>query len=412
MGENQERSHGGVTEGPAKLAYLDCSSGISGDMLLGALLDSGLPLDWLCSELRKIPVGAYEVEARRVLRSSLAGTQVTFHIPAEQPHRHLDQIEHMLVASALAESVQGRARRIFNRLAEAEGRLHDVPPSKVHFHEVGAVDAILDITGVCLGLERLGIKELVSTPLNLGGGRVEAAHGSLPVPAPATAELLQGIPVYSSGVEAELVTPTGAAIVAEFASSFGPIPPMKIERVGYGAGSKEIKGHPNLLRLFLGERFANPGSQAPNPEDDFVTVIQANLDDMSPQLFGYFEEKALALGALDVISTAIQMKKNRPGIEITVLCHPEDSDKIAEALFLETTTIGIRVYEARRQVLKRELITVETDYGLAKVKIASRNGTVLNIAPEYDDCSKLATEKRVPLKQVMLAAQMAYRQGH
>src|SRR5208282_1745810 len=240
----------------SNLGYLDCSSGISGDMLLGALLDAGLPLDWLCSELKKIPVGAYEVEVRSVLRSGLAGTQLTFRIPAEQPHRHLHQIEEMLAASALPESVLGRARRIFSRLAEAEGKLHNIPPAKVHFHEVGAVDAILDITGACLGLERLGLQELVCSPLNLGGGRVEAAHGSLPVPAPATAELLRGIPVYSSGVEAELVTPTGAAIVAELASSFGPIPAMKIERVGYGAGSKDIKGHPNLLRLLVGGRVA------------------------------------------------------------------------------------------------------------------------------------------------------------
>jgi len=401
------------------LAYLDCSAGISGDMLLGALLDAGLPFEWLGAELRKIPVGAYEVEVRTVLRSGLAGTQLTFRIPAEQPHRHLHQIEEMLAASALPESVRGRAGRIFNRLAEVEGKLHSMPPAKVHFHEVGAVDAILDIVGACLGLEQLGLQEVVCSPLNLGGGgggRVEAAHGSLPVPAPATAELLRGIPVYSSGIEAELVTPTGAAIVAEVASSFGPIPAMKIARVGYGAGSKDIKGHPNLLRLLVGERIATPVPVAKTHgahalAEDVVSVIEANVDDMSPQLFGYFEEKALALGALDVTSTAVQMKKNRPGIEITVLCRPEDSDKIAEMLFIETTTIGIRIHEARRQLLERELVTVETDYGPARVKVASRNGTVLNVAPEYDDCSRIAKEKSVPLKQVMLDAQMAYRQG-
>ena len=388
-------------------------------MLLGALLDTGLPLDWLCSQLKKIPLGAYEVEVRSVLRSGLAGTQLTFRIPAEQPHRHLHQIVEMLEASALPESVRGRARRIFNRLAEAEGKLHAMPPAKVHFHEVGAVDAVLDIAGACLGLDRLGLEELVCSPLNLGGGgvgRVKAEHGSLPVPAPATAELLKGIPVYSSGVEEELVTPTGAAIVAELASSFGPIPPMKIARVGYGAGSKEIEGHPNLLRLLVGERVAGRTTVVQTQgvhsvAEDVVSVIEANLDDMSPQLFGYFEEKALALGALDVTSTAVQMKKNRPGIEIAVLCRPEDSDKIAEMFFLETTTIGIRIHEVRRLLLERELVTVETDYGPARVKVASRNGTVLNIAPEYDDCSKLAKEKSVPLKQVMLDAQMAYRQG-
>jgi len=394
-----------------QLAYLDCSSGVSGDMLVSALLDTGLPFDWLRSELRKVSVGAYEIGVQRVLRSGLAGTHLTFDIPQEQPHRHLHQIEELLAKSDLPESVRARACRIFNRLAEVEGRLHDMPPSKVHFHEVGAVDAILDIVGTCLGLERLGIQELICSPLNLGSGRVEAAHGSLPVPAPATVELLLGIPVYSSGVDAEVVTPTGAAIVAEVASEFGPIPPMKIDRVGYGAGSREIKGHPNLLRLFLGERAAIHESQVPKVGEDVVAVIQANVDDMSPQLFGYFEERALGLGALDVTSTAVQMKKNRPGIEITVICRPDDSDKIADMFFLETTTIGIRAHDAHRHVLKREWVLVETDYGPARVKVASRNGTVFNVAPEYDDCSKLAQEKHVPLKQVMLAAQMAYRQG-
>jgi pyridinium-3,5-bisthiocarboxylic acid mononucleotide nickel chelatase len=394
---------------PMKLAYLDCSSGASGDMLLGAMLDAGLPLEWLCGELEKIPLGDYEVEVRRVLRSGLAGTHLMFHIPAEQPDRHLHQIEELLAQSTLPESVKARALRVFTRLAEVEGKLHAKPPGEVHFHEVGAVDAILDIVGVCLGFEQLGIEELVSSPLNVGGGRVEATHGSLPVPAPATAELLRGVPIYSSGVEGEMVTPTGAAIVTTLASGFGCMPAMKAERIGYGAGTRDFPGHPNLLRLFLGERFAKAESRPPGPGEDVVTVIQANLDDMSPELYGYFVERALAQGALDVTSTAVQMKKNRPGVEITVLCHPDQAKAMAELLFAETTTIGMRTYEARRQVLERELVSVETPYGPARVKVARRCGKVLNVAPEYEDCRRLAEEKSVPLKQVMLAAQMAWK---
>lgn len=399
----------GADGGPlASLAYLDCSSGISGDMLLSALLDAGLPVEWLRAELAKIPLSGYEVEVRRVLRSGLAGAHVEFRIPDEQPRRHLHQIEELLARSTLTENVKARAIRVFVRLAEVEGKLHAKPPGEVHFHEVGAVDAILDIVGVCLGLERLGIEELVSSPLNVGGGRVEAAHGSLPVPAPATAELLRGIPIYSSGVGGEMVTPTGAALVVTLASSFGPLPAMKVERIGYGAGTRDFPGHPNLARLFLGERSAKPEFQTPNPVDDVVSVIEANVDDMSPELYGYFAEKAFALGALDVTSTAVQMKKNRPGLEITVLCRPDQADVMAELLFAETTTIGLRIGESRRQVLERELVSVETPYGTAQVKVARRHGKVLNVAPEYEDCRRLAEERSVPLKQVMLAAQLAY----
>jgi len=387
-------------------------------MFLGALLDAGLPAERLRAELRKIPLGDYEFKQSRVLRAGLAGTRVEIVVPEKQPERHLRDIEQLIEGSALTKPAKERAIEVFGRIAEAEGKLHDKPAAKVHFHEVGAVDAIIDVAGACAGLELLEVSELVSSPLNVGGGRVDAAHGSLPVPAPATAELLRDIPIYSSGVDAELVTPTGAALVVALARSFGPLPPMKVERIGYGAGARDLRGHPNLLRLFLGQRIelgsreSGVGAEAANSDagEEIVSVLEANVDDMSPQLYGYLVERALAAGALDVTCSSIQMKKNRPGLEVSILCPPERSDALAQLLFDETTTIGLRIYEARRKVLDRELVTVETRYGAVRVKVARRDGRVLNVAPEYEDCQRLAAEKSVPLKEVILAAQLAYRE--
>jgi hypothetical protein len=271
------------------------------------------------------------------------------------------------------------------------------------------VDAIIDIVGACVGLELLEISELACSPLNVGSGRAQAAHGSLPVPAPATAELLKDVPIYSSGVEEELVTPTAAAIVSTLATSFGPLPPIKVERIGYGAGEKELPGHPNIARLFVGESMEPVQAQPGAAGDEIVSVIEANLDDMSPQLYGYFQECALAAGALDVTCNAVQMKKNRPGLTVSILCRPEQSDALAELLFDQTTTIGVRIYEARRKVLEREQVSVETPYGPVNVKVARREGKVVNIAPEYEDCQRIASEKSVPLKEVILAVQTAFR---
>ena len=393
-----------------KRAYLDGSAGISGDMFLGALLDAGVSATQLLAELKKIPLGFYEIKRTRAVRGGLVGTRLEVKVPAQGSHRHLAEIETLIAGAGLSESVQAKARAIFHRLAEAEGKLHGKPPSEVHFHEVGAVDAIVDIVGASIGLELAGIGELFSSPLNVGGGRVEAAHGTLPVPAPATAELLKGVPVYSSGVEGELVTPTGAAIVSTLAKTFGPMPAMKVEQIGYGAGAMDFHGHPNVARLFIGEAADAETAHTGLPGDELVSVIEANLDDMSPQLYGYLVERALAKGALDVTCTAVQMKKGRPGIQVTVLSVPEKGDELAELLFAETTTIGLRIYEARRKVLERESAEVETPYGRVRMKVAKRNGRVLNVAPEYDDCQRVAREKSVPLKEVMLAAQSAYRQ--
>ena len=390
--------------------YLDCSSGISGDMFLGALLDAGVAPQKLLDELKKVPLGFYELKRTRAVRGGLVGTRVEVSAPAGHPERKLAEIERLLKSSTLTGSVKGRALKVFTRLAEVEGKLHNKSPQEVHFHEVGAVDAIVDVVGVCAGLELMEVSDLICSPLNVGGGRVQTEHGSLPVPAPATAELLQGIPMYSSGVEAELVTPTGAVLVSTLAKGFGAMPPMKVERIGYGAGEREVPGQPNVARLFLGERLeaatAHPGA----PGEELVSVLEANLDDMSPQLYGYLADQALSRGALDVTCSSTQMKKNRPGLTVTILCAPEKSDDLAQLLFEQTTTIGVRIYEARRKTLERELVHVETAYGPVRIKVAKRDGKVLNVAPEYEDCQRLATENSVPLKQVILAAQLAYMQ--
>jgi pyridinium-3,5-bisthiocarboxylic acid mononucleotide nickel chelatase len=393
-----------------KIAYLDCSSGISGDMFLATLLDAGLELEALLDELGKVPLAGYEFKRTRVLRGSLTGTRVEIDVSQPQPARHLREIRQLLEGSALTEAVKTQALRMFDRLAEVEGKLHGKPAAEIHFHEVGAVDAILDVVGACVGLELLEIEELTCSPLNVGGGQVETAHGTLPVPAPATAELLKGAPIYSSGVEGELVTPTGAVIVATLVSSFGPMPSIEVAWIGYGAGSRDYPGHPNIARLFVGEQAAvsNPEPRVPHT-GEVVTVIEANVDDMSPQLYGYLVERALAVGALDITCASIQMKKNRPGLEISILCAPERAEALAQLLFEETTTIGLRIHQAGRLVLDREMVNVETPYGTARVKVAKRAGKEMNVAPEYEDCQRLATEKSVPLKEVILAVQLAYR---
>ncbi len=392
------------------IAYLDGSSGISGDMFLGALMDAGVDADRLRAELKKLPVEHYEIKVGRVMRAGISGARVEISVTADQPHRHLRHIEDLIGKADISESAKANALAAFRKIAEAEGKLHAKPAEHIHFHEVGAVDAILDIVGTCLGFEMLGAPEVICSPLNLGSGRVQAAHGSLPVPAPATAELLKGIPVYSSDVAGELVTPTGAALVATLASAFGPMPPMTIDRIGYGAGAKEFAGHPNIARLFLGKRVADRESAAGASPEENVAVIETHLDDLSPQLYAYFAERALAAGALDVACAPLQMKKGRPGFRVTVIAKPEQADALANLLFEETTTLGVRIYEARRKTLEREWVSVSTGYGAVRVKVARQNGRILNAAPEFSDCERIAAENKVPLKEVMAAAIAAFRE--
>lgn len=390
------------------LCYLDCFSGISGDMLLGALVDAGLPAAQMEAELRKLKLEGWTLFTGRVRRGELTATKLDFQVKEAQHHRTWKTIRELIHKSELSEAVRERAERIFGRLAEVEGAVHGVAPDEVYFHEVGAMDSVLDIVGISVALDALGIERIIASPLNVGGGRVKTAHGALPVPAPATAALLKGVPVYSSGLEAELVTPTGAAVVATLASGYGPLPPMTVSAIGYGAGSRDLREQPNVLRVFLGQS-AEVGHSAEEPT---ITVLEANLDDMNPLVGGYFMEQALAAGALDVFYTPVQMKKNRPGLMLTVLCPAERVDALTALIFEQTTTIGLRLYQAQRRVLQRSFVTVQTSLGPVQMKLATLNGRVLNAAPEYDDCQRLAREKGVPLKQVLEEAQFCFRQQH
>lgn len=384
-----------------KIAYFDCFSGVSGDMTLGALVDAGCSLAEIEAHLRRLPVPGWTISSEKVVRRGFRATQVKVESSDPQRHRSLSLILQLIEQAGLPVAIAERASRIFQRLGEAEALVHGVPIEKVHFHEVGAVDAIVDIVGAAAGFEQLSIEECFCSPLNVGGGRVQTQHGNLPVPAPATAELLRGAPTYSNGIQRELVTPTGAAIVTAMTSHFGPQPEMTVASIGLGAGSAELTEQPNVLRLLVGEAATRAASET--LEED-ILVLEANLDDMSPQVYGYFADRALEAGALDVFSIPVQMKKNRPGQLVTVLCHPADREKLSDLLFRETTTLGVRQSTVKRRTLQRESITVETSVGPIHMKIARLNGHVLNVAPEYEDCRKAAADRGVPLKQVLAEA--------
>ena len=384
-----------------KIAYFDCFSGISGDMVLGALLSAGCELEQLEGYLRQLPLTGWKIASTKVARNGLAATRATVEYAESKHHRSLGTILKMIQDAALPPGIADRGSAIFRRLAEAEARVHDIPIDRVHFHEVGAVDAIIDIVGASIGLELLGVGEVVCSSLNVGCGSVKTEHGMLPVPAPATAELLRGAPTYSNGIEHELVTPTGAAIVATSASRYGAQPAMTVTAIGLGAGAAEFSWQANILRLFVGEASER---DAGKPDCEDVVVLEANLDDMNPQIYGYFADRALAAGALDVFSIPIYMKKNRPGQLVTVLCDRETEKVLTDLVFRETTTLGVRRSLATRQTLQREVVTVETAFGAIRVKVARMNGRTLNVAPEYDDCRAAATENGVPLKRVLAEA--------
>ena len=386
------------------LAYFDCFSGISGDMTLGALIDAGCDVVHLREELQALQVPGWGLSCEKVWKNGMAATFAKVKTEDQKKHRSLSDILEILEKSQLAPQVRDRASAIFQKLGEAEARVHDVPLEKIHFHEVGAVDAIVDIVGACIGFQALGIDKFACSPLNVGGGTAKMAHGVLPVPAPATANLLQGKPTYSNGVQRELVTPTGAAIVSTLCDRFGPQPPMTVSAIGYGAGSADLEGQPNVLRIMIGESAekALPGF------DEEISVIEANLDDMNPQIYGYFLEKALAAGALDVYTTPVQMKKNRPGTLLTVLCKPQEANALTSMIFAETTTFGVRTTKAQRRVLPREHVSVSTTFGDVRIKLSRVNGSILHVSPEFDDCRKLAVEKNVPLQQVINEALRRY----
>jgi len=453
-----------------RIAYLECFSGVSGDMFLGALVDAGVSSRLLEETVASIELGA-RLQISRVVRSGISATKVDVWVDGEKDlprdeywakpgaarglpsaipanansshkHEHKHQHDHpdhehshahaaeitgsemtpahehshehsrslsdirgIIAKAAISDAAKKTAIAIFEALGAAEAKVHATSIESVHFHEVGAVDAIVDILCAAVGTEALGVDEIVCSPLNVGGGTVQCAHGTFPVPAPATVELLKGVPVYSAEVQKELVTPTGAAIVKTLARRFAALPEMKIERSGYGAGSRDFPGHPNVVRLTIGE---STSTMVGKTASDRVTVLEANLDDLNPQVFGYVMDRLFEEGALDAFAIPVQMKKTRPGTLLTVLCKPEDANKLTQLIFIETTTLGVRRRDETRQTLARRWENVRTQWGEVRIKIASMNGTVTNYSPEYEDCRRIAVEHHVPLKKVMQEASQEY----
>lgn len=452
-----------------RIAYLDCFSGMSGDMFLGALVDAGVPARVFEDTVAALNIGA-RLEISRVKRSGISATKVDVYsngekdLPREmyweqqagpqnprhnhadghahahesQPvallehnyalqnpgasaaeatspkpasHEHgraLDEIRRIISRAGIGDSARKTAITIFEALGAAEAKIHDTSIERIHFHEVGAVDAMVDIVCAAVGAEALGVDEFVCSALNVGGGTVQCAHGTLPVPAPATLELLKDAPVYSSGIQAELVTPTGAAIVRVLAKRFSPFPRITVEKTGYGAGTRDFAAHANVVRLTIGE--SQPAA-SPKISQDTIVVLEANIDDLNPQVFGYVMDRLLEEGALDAFGMPVQMKKNRPGMLLTVLCRPEDASRLTHLIFAETTTLGIRQREETRQALEREWVTVTTRWGDVRLKVATMGGDVTNYAPEYEDCRRIATACHVPLKNVLQEAMRLYLNG-
>ena len=388
-----------------RIAYFDCFSGISGNMVLGALVDAGLDVERLRAELARLPVSGYELVAEPVQKRGLRGTHVSVEVSEHGVERHLHDIEEIIGGSDLPDEVKRTGLAIFRRLAEAG--VHGMPLDHVHFHEVGAVDAIVDVVGAAIGLWLMGIEQVYASPVHVGCGTVTCAHGTLPVPAPATQELLRGVPIYGRDVESELVTPTGAAILTTLAEAFGSAPPMRVEQMGYGAGTRDLP-LPNLLRVSIGEVEAAL-EEMEGYEADVITVIETNIDDMNPQFYEHVMAKLFDAGAVDVFLTPIQMKAGRPGVQLSVLVAQAHVAAATETLFAETSTIGVRMASMRRWKLGRERVVVETRYGPIGTKVARRGEEVVNAAPEYRECRRVAEELGVPLKDVYQAATEAVR---
>ena len=406
----------------SRVLYFDCFSGISGDMVVGAFLDAGLPFADLKAALGSLAVSGYDVTAEKVLRAGVSATKFSVHENGaagpqaphvhrdghshahdhgHHPHRSLPDILRLIDSSALSAVGRGRARALFERLAEAEAAIHQTAIEQVHLHEVGALDSIIDIVGTVFAMEWAGADRIECSALNVGGGMVQSAHGLFPVPAPATLRLLGTTPVYSGPIQKEMVTPTGALIATSYAESFGPLPAMAIERVGYGAGTRDNRGTPNVLRVLIGEA-------AEQATGERVAVIECEIDDMNPQLFGSAMERLYAAGALEVFYTAVQMKKNRPGTLLSVIAPPALRATLSDVVFRETTTIGIRYSEVERECLRREVVGVDTALGVVRFKIAWRRGQVINASPEFEDCAAIARSRGLSVKDVQTVAIQAY----
>jgi uncharacterized protein (TIGR00299 family) protein len=414
-----------------KTLYFDCFSGISGDMTIGALLDLGLDFDYLKTELKKLHVEGYQLKADRVKRSNISAVKFDVEVDGDDGQHHHDhhhgahehhghshshfhrkasEILHTIAHSSIAPNAKRIAADIFTRLAVSEGRVHSIPPEDVEFHEVGAVDSIVDCVGAAVGFDALGIEKFLCGAINVGGGFIHCQHGIMPVPTPATADLLRNATVYSRHANTELVTPTGAAILAAVVNHFGPLQNFAANRIGYGAGTKDLGDFPNCVRLLIGEErdIVVPVNERRESSGGGVIVIEANIDDMSPQNFSYVTEKLLGAGALDVFTLPIQMKKGRPGHLLQVLSPADAVEALSRIIFQETTTIGVRRYGVERTILDREFVEVETEFGSVTVKVSRLGGEVVNIAPEFEDCARIARDRNVPLKLVQAKATAAY----
>ncbi|MBI5141493.1 MAG: nickel pincer cofactor biosynthesis protein LarC [Nitrospirae bacterium] len=387
------------------LCHIDCSGGASGDMMLGALVDAGVPVDVLRGELAKLGLAGYSLRASKVTRCGLAATKLDVIIEGGEapPLRKWADVRRVIASSGLDAGIKKESLSIMKRLFEAEAAAHGTTVAKTHLHELGAVDCIVDIAGAVIGLQHLGVSSVTASPVNTGSGFVKTAHGTLPVPAPATAYLLRGAPVFASGAEMERTTPTGAAILSSLSSGFGNLPEMTLERVGIGAGGRDLPDSPNALRLFIGKRPA-----LPFPDDD-VTVIETNIDDMDPRLYEHVMDRLFKAGALDVFLSPIIMKKSRPATKLTAICRMGDVKALSGIILAETTTFGVRVYGASRRILDREFISVKTKYGDIRVKIGRLEGRVVTATPEYEDCRAAAERHNAPIGEVIREAEKAGR---
>jgi uncharacterized protein (TIGR00299 family) protein len=376
-----------------RIAYFDCFSGASGDMILGSMIDAGLSSRRLGEELKKLHLPGIRLKAKKVLKNGISATRVIVEGRDEtRPHRNLKELLRIVDRSRLELEVKNKSKEIFQRIASVEAKIHRTPAEEIHFYELGGLDSVVDIVGSVWGLDQIGVDKIHVSKINVGTGFVKSEHGILPVPAPATLALMKGKPIYSSGVERELLTPTGAAILTSLGSRFGQMPPIKIERIGYGAGRDNLP-HPNLLRLIIGTSTAIFGEEK-------VTVIETNIDDMNPQFYDYVVEKLLALGVLDVFMTPILMKKNRPATLLTIISPSEKLPSVTAFLLRETTTLGLRWREEERSRTDREILSLQTRYGKIRFKLARWEGEIVNLSPEYDDCKRLALRKKVPLKEI------------
>jgi uncharacterized protein (TIGR00299 family) protein len=406
------------------ILYFDCFAGAAGDMILGALLDAGLPFEELKRALGSLAVDGWDVSVDRVIKTGVTASKFRVHEhalqgsgtgdqgsghAAQHKHYHLKHIVAAIERSALSEQGKAKAIKMFRRLGEAEAAIHGMSIEKVHLHEVGAIDSIIDIVGAVFALEWFNADRIVVSPMNVGGGMVKSAHGVFPVPAPATLSLLKDAPVYSSGIQAELLTPTGALILTEYAHEFGPVPAMTIKRVGYGAGDRELKETPNVVRVLVGEADeTQPVARSPKTASHQVVVLECEIDDMNPQIFGVLMDKLYAAGALEVFYSSVQMKKNRPGTLMTIVATPPLREAMTDIVFRESTTIGVRYQELARECLDREMVTVATGLGPVRFKVARRDGQVLNAQPEFEDLAKLSAERGVPIKDVQALAHKAW----